>query len=73
MVEKSFADRQYRKAVSKAKRLAQESALRGKPREFFVVSDISYEQGDCWPYAVAGACHLDTFFAGCKIVFSTEE
>ena len=58
-------EQQLKRAVKKALELA-----RMRDKEFFVVLDPSY-RGDFHPYAVAGACHLDGFFAGAKVVFAT--
>ena len=63
----------FKRAKKRADELAKKYGKIGKPREFFVVYDPSYEQSDYYPYAIAGDAHLDTFFAGAEIVYSTEE
>ena len=60
-------EQQLKRATKKATELA-----RMRDKEFFVVLDPSYH-GDFHPYAVAGACHLDGFFAGAKVVFATKD
>lgn len=63
----------FKRAKKRVDELAKKYSKAGKPREFFVVYDPTYLQSDYWPYAIAGEAHLDTFFAGAEIVYSTEE
>lgn len=67
------AEKNFKRARARANQLAKKYSKAGKPREFFVVFDPSYTQSDYFPYAIAGEVHLDTFFAGAKIVHSSEE